>query len=207
MANSSLTLEKTRVQAPSFDLIGDGPEEIVVRMLNKFHKNKKVTRLQAKEKSWRQELASAFVKEYTSVFDITKEQMKELVCGIKEKNIGFIENALFKKLKRRALPLIEASIISGAFFIYGVPGLILNFDATHLSSLAISMFLSAFLGWILPFIVIASLTSSFKEAPLKSIAYIRYRGRLKKKYGPDYFPYQELREELGITPSDTAEKE
>lgn len=190
LANSSGAL--------SMDLIGDGPNEVASQLISKFHQTNQELQLKqrendlaTKDKYLRRSFALAFIESYTSMFNITREQMGELACGIKEENIRFIENNLAERLRKRARVLISTSIISGGGFIYSIASWFLTGEL-HIAIVPFIIF-----GWLLPFLILVSLIQE-TEVPFSCISYIQNKKRLKKKYGPDYFPVQELREELKL---------
>ncbi|MBI2064748.1 MAG: hypothetical protein HYT62_01700 [Candidatus Yanofskybacteria bacterium] len=222
---SSRTLTKERVKTSvslgdldinsgtsSLELIDDGPNEAVCRLVSKFQQaNQQANHREALERQARglainemaskQNLASMFIDAYTYAFNITINQMGVLVQEIGENNLPFLENKLFERLRKRAGVIVSASIISGGAF---TVDLIDIFSSGSLVLLPLPLFMVCFLGWILPFLVLVS-SGTARSEPFRSVSYIRARKRLKKKYGPDYFPYQELRKELRLAESVSGE--
>lgn len=202
MANSTLTLERERVmQIQSLDLIGDGPNEVASQLITQFRQANQETKLKqkevflaTKEKTLRQNFAEAFIEQYTNIFNITKNQMAELVYrGIKEENIQFIEGSLVERLRRRAWSWIGASVISGGVCIYGIANLFINDNVRSWLLIFVPF------GWIMPAFILTALLSDVGFAGyFEGISYIQTRKRLKKKYGSNYFPIQELRQELEL---------
>lgn len=179
----------------SMDLIGDGPNEVASQMITKFHQTNQEAALKqrevslvVKEKDFRQNLAKGFIQHYMSIFGITKDQMRELVYGIKGENILVVEHTLVERLRKRTRALIGASIIICGAYVC---------EIVSAQTMPLPLMIFPIFGWILPFLVFVSLVFPM-PTPIPFITYTCDRKRLKKKYGPDYFPIQELREELGL---------
>ncbi len=214
------TLTKERVNlsglfnnsgALSMDLIGDGPNEVASRLITKFNQTNQEAKLKQrevslviKEKSFKQNFAKDFIQHYMCIFGITKDQLQKLVCEIKEENIQFIENNLVERLRKKARVWIGASVISGGFFIYEAINAFVN-GTQHI--MVLPFFISQICGWILPLWMLFSFFPDLDRSSLvNSVSYVVTRRRLKKKYGSDYFPVQELRKELGLVIDATEEK-
>ncbi len=197
----TLTLERERtVQVPALELIGDGPNEMICRKLSSLQEaNKKALVLGVQEKMVmekqrkRKGYAQMFISRYTKMFGISRENMRDLVRELKNEDIILLENAVLERLKKPAIFQVIGSFSAMAIFV----GSILS-DST----LLVVLMTFTMTGWLLPLL---SLADSFYGCSnfdgggsLLPAGYFGSRLTLKKRYGPDYFPYQELKEELGL---------
>ncbi|MBI2064506.1 MAG: hypothetical protein HYT62_00410 [Candidatus Yanofskybacteria bacterium] len=219
------TLTKERVKSPvsfgdldidsdvlSLELIGDGPNEVIHRKLVSLQEaNKKAIvmaeqeNLTRAERSRRRDYAKMFVSRYTSIFGINREGMKELVRGLRDKDILLLENAVLERLKKPAILQVVGSLSVMAICIISSLGFILSGNSV-LAVLSAAM-LSTGIGWFFPLILLTQFfedtidtRGTYGYGLSRPAAYFGPRRAFKKKYGPDYFPYQELREELGLIP-------
>lgn len=210
------TLTKERVNlsglsnnsgALSLDLIGDGPNEVICRKLSKFQKaNRQALVLSDQESMVREKqckrkgYAKMFISRYTKMFGISRENMKDLVGELKDEDVILLEKAVLEKLKKPAIFQVVGSFSAIAIFFGSILETFLF--GNQIYSVLIPLMGFTTTGWLLPLI---SLADSFYGCSnfdgggsLWPGGYFGSRRTLKKKYGPNYFPYQELKEELGL---------
>ena len=208
----------TKERPQSSNLIMDGPNEIIHKALVKFQEvnaNAAITAVAAaqaeKEEAIKKALkleklayATVFVENCETLLGINQNQCSDLVSKIKDTDIVLIENGFLRKIKRRAVLslAIGTSIAAGSFFSM----ISLLFINVHDLAPFVAL---GFIFFVVSMITMAASVIGFadKNSPCGSLNYICARRRLKKKYGPDYFPVKELKEKLGLVSKQLTEGE
>lgn len=200
-------------ERPAFDLtdlclIKDPPVEILHQNLVKYKEDNKQATILAKQKgkedakkdalkSWKRVYAKLFLYSCEKFLDVSPTQLKELIVKLSDPvMIELIENNFLRRLKRRALLASLVWFLSIYLFVgqIAIFGGIVQMEQNN----GVFILFGAFFGiYTLFFLGSFSLHETNAEL-LPSIPYLWARRRLKKLYGFDYFPVQELKEKLDL---------
>ena len=195
------TIVKTADQA----LILDGPNEVIAKKLAQLSESNKQAILARKIKSKQEVLrecrqqektsyAKAFIDYCAKFFEINRFQVSDLIATMKDSDIEIVESKILKRIKGGAvIEFLIGSMISVITFGLMVAGIIMRDPMWLFACLLL------FLIFLLTSVDVFS-TGLISNKIFHRLAYIFTGRRLKKKYGQDYFPIQELREELGLVP-------
>ena len=185
-------------------LILDGPNEVIAKKLTQLSEANKQVILARKIKSkqkvlrkYRQQektsYANAFIDYCAKFFEINRFQVSDLIATMKDSDIEIVESKILKRIKGGAvIEFLIGPMISVITFGLMVAGIIMR-DPMWLFACLL------FLIFLLTSVDVFS-TGLISNKIFHRLAYIFTGRRLKKKYGQDYFPIQELREELGLVP-------
>lgn len=225
MTNSTLTLEKERVaqvlsfEIPSLDLIGDGPNEIVLKRTFSLNVQNNVAIKQAKAVRQEQKLkekirgpkellVNLFMNKYPNTFGITKEQFTELIARSTPQEIETMEIMLANSRKIKWWSRIQRYSVNTftTMICVAIFNSIFHLWPVLITKLPFYIFVGSFVvsGPMLGMFYIFGLLGSFNFMFEKdsdcfcSLRYLRCRKYLKKLYPDNYFPHDILQEKLKL---------
>ena len=177
------TLVKTADQA----LILDGPNEVIAKRIQSIHET-------GKNKELKKKLINNFLEKVCITFDVSRENLPQLLAGLNDVSM----EKIVRKVSSRSLKLslLERSMwitlllfeVGSLCKFFGVGPFVLVFGAT---------FLTVGINILSPLLVLRGFADrDFFFAT--NIGYIKDRNNLRKIYGQNYFPIQELKEKLGL---------
>lgn len=190
-------------------LTTDGPNEQICRMLTVFSGENETSNLMLRqqnlvkeEEERKRNFVQSFVDKYTKVFKITRDQLKKLVNTLETEGILALDNQLSRILHKKAL--LTNIFWSGCIVTFLTSTLWFFLSGGVVPSL--SFFLSFYMfattmGWLFPFMTLSENFYSERSniyVPYRPADHMALRRYLKKKYGSSFFPYSELRRELGL---------
>jgi len=186
-------------------LILDGINETIFRSVHKYHENNQKLLVSSqqislgrKEEERKRIFATAFIDKYTKIFKITHSQLGELVNSLKTEDVLVLDSQLTEVLQKRTLLSNIGSATCLGTFLLSITALLSGSENWVFTFLALFMFTSS-LGWMFPLMMLSQNFYGKKEQihePYCSAAHLALRRYLKNKYGPGYFPYQEIKRQL-----------
>lgn len=196
------------------DLVVDGPKEAIYKKVHNLQTANKQSlalanqeRILKAEQDTRKKYAKRFISRCTKMFGISRENMKDLVLELKDKDIVLLENIVLEKLRKPAFLQVVGSF--GAITIFMGSSLASFLFGNQAVIVLTAMLFFTGLGWLIPFMFLTEFvygSSNNGECGANTATgYIGSQRVFKKKYGAQYFPYQEVKKELGLIENDTKE--
>ena len=190
--NPMITIFDVSSDNMGLGLTKDGPSEIILKKLKQFEKDNDTSK---------KAFVEAFINEYMEMNKISRAQLAELISSLNDADAELLDNALVRKRKQSVrggfcllLLAIVLFVSTGVGLWYGnTLGLVgvWKFLLRSLSIVGLIFFGLGILAGI--FTLIDSFDSAGGSKNLSN-----YRWWMKRKFGQDYFPIQELRKELGV---------
>jgi hypothetical protein len=186
-------------------LILDGPNEVVKKMLTGFYDSNNEKELVAKQSAIvmnmekrKKNLALSFIRQYTKRLKVSHDQLGEIVSSLQEKEF-FVMEEQFTRLLHRKAKLYNFSAL-GCVGLFLASALFALLGNLFFINMAFMIFFCTG-GGILPFLLLLENFYGDRSAiyvPCRPTNYLALRRYLKRKYGSQYFPYQELKNALGL---------
>src|SRR3989344_6339284 len=171
-------------------LTKDGPSEIILKKLKQFEKDNDTSK---------KAFVEAFINDYMEMNKISRAQLAELISSLNDADAELLDNALVRKRKQSVsgdfcllLQAIVLFVSTGVGLWYGNTLGLVGVWKFLLRSLSIVGLIFFGLGIMAGIFSLINLFDSVEGSKKLS----GYRWTMKRKFGQDYFPIQEIRKEL-----------
>lgn len=190
-------------------LIKDGLNEKVSRAVTKFNKETRdkllltqQTDLIRKEQLRKSSFARSCVNRYVNILNISDKQLGELISSLKEADVLKLDNQFTELMQKKVSQsnVIHHCALWGISIFEAIWGFVSVLTGIDLLG---AFFVLSLLPTVPSFILIIDVLhqNSYKgscKIPYNPREHLALRRYLKEKYGPEYFPYQEFKEKLGL---------